>query len=585
MNYYINATTEHLSNSCFAGKSSLQTVDLQNVPYVNNDMNSAFRSLPNLTSVSNIADSVELMDCTFQNCQSLINAPELPANTTFMGGTFAECSNLVNAPTIPNNVSVLGYAFANCSNLVNAPAIPENTTDLGGSFAYCYNLVNAPDMSNSTNVISMNDTFYFCHNLVNAPDLSNCPNITSMYRTFYNCYSMTTFPEIPNSVTNMAWAFRGCFGLTNSPIIPNSVTNMCGTFCVIDNLQNVGEIGTGVTDMNRAFGWCPNIVGDIVIHSSNVINAASCFTSSNASIHKDVYIPFTYDNGVNTATYNAFINAGYTTTGASQGVYLRDIQYYNTTHTLTINTTPAEASVIFDSSDPNAVISGKSITAKSYSSLTITASYTGYSNKVELINPFGPWTNDVSLILTPEGQFSPGPYTADSKLTENNYVYSNFANTTGIQVPSTYNDIGNEIVVKFRLTKDKDSEAPGDKFLFGQDSLDLYIADGDVISFYTRNGPVTVLTPERNVWYWIKCKVTSNNYMIISTSTDGSTWTSLGEQSYWGTLPNRPIVLGAKNATSTDSPFPGEIDMSGFRVYNSNGVSIWGTEPEPVLEQ
>ena len=40
---------------------------------------------------------------------------------------------------------------------------------------------------------------------------------------------------------------------------------------------------------------------------------------------KNVYIPFTYFNGVNTTTYNSFISAGYDTVGTTNKVYLKDI--------------------------------------------------------------------------------------------------------------------------------------------------------------------------------------------------------------------------------------------------------------------
>lgn len=419
MNYYINATTEHLSNSCFSGKYSLQTVDLQNVPYVNNDMNSAFRALPNLTNVTNIADSVELMDCTFQNCVNLVNVSELPTNVTYMGGTFAECTSLVNAPEIPENVDNMQWAFANCWNIIDSPNIPNSVSSICGTFEWCYNLVNAPVIGNS--VTNMQETFRGCWNLVNAPIINTDVPVTTMSYAFHNCYNMSTFPNIPNSVTNMSWAFRACYQPTVSPVIPNSVTNMCGAFCIADHLQTVGEIGTGVIDMNRAFGWCPNIVGDVVIRSSNVTNAISCFTSSNSAKHKDVYIPFTYQNGVNTATYNAFRDAGYTTTGTSQGVYLKDLQYYNTTHTLTVNTVPSESTVTFDSSDPNAVISGKSITAKPYSSLNITTECEGYVPNIVNISSFGPWTgNYVDVNLSAETDTDLSDY--DYEIDENNNV-------------------------------------------------------------------------------------------------------------------------------------------------------------------
>ena len=53
-------------------------------------------------------------------------------------------------------------------------------------------------------------------------------------------------------------------------------------------------------------------------------NARNCFNTT--SLIKNVYIPFTYENGVNTATYNSFITAGYDEIGTTNGVYLMDIE-------------------------------------------------------------------------------------------------------------------------------------------------------------------------------------------------------------------------------------------------------------------
>jgi hypothetical protein len=60
-----------------------------------------------------------------------------------------------------------------------------------------------------------------------------------------------------------------------------------------------------------------------MIHSNRITNAYNCFNET--TLRKNVYIPFTYENGVNTETYNAFINAGYDKNGTTNGVYLKDI--------------------------------------------------------------------------------------------------------------------------------------------------------------------------------------------------------------------------------------------------------------------
>ena len=201
--------------------------------------------------------------------------------------------NLRNVKWYNNSMS---YAFINCYDLQSVSNINENVTNMSSTFYSCSNLVNAPTIPNS--VTDMSRTFDSCYSLDNTPIIGN--SVINMSRTFYNCYSLVNAPIIPNSVTDMSYTFMYCYNLVNAPIIPNSVTNMGGTFYS-----------------------CSNLVGDIYMYSENIFNAINCFFGSRLT--KNVYIPFTYENGVNTQTYNSFINAGYNENGSSYGVYLKDI--------------------------------------------------------------------------------------------------------------------------------------------------------------------------------------------------------------------------------------------------------------------
>ena len=142
----------------------------------------------------------------------------------------------------------------------------------------------------------MNGTFVECSNLINAPVIPN--SVTDMYETFNYCTNLINAPVIPNSVTDMSMTFNYCTNLVNAPVIPNSVT-----------------------DMSRTFAYCNNLTGDINIESEIITNAINAF--ANTTANKDVYIPF-QNNGVNTATFNAFIEAGYSTTTRVNGVLLKD---------------------------------------------------------------------------------------------------------------------------------------------------------------------------------------------------------------------------------------------------------------------
>ena len=343
----INSIT--LKNTTYQNKPILNSVNLDYVPWENNSMVGAFTNCTNLNRVSNINENVTNMymafnnctklinvseipnsvtdmlgtfrDCwglidapklsnniismggTFNFCKKLVNAPEIPSSVTSMIYTFANCYNLQNAPEIPSSVTSMYYTYYRCTNLINVPEIPSSVTNMQGTFINCRNLENAPDMSNSISVIDMYQTFNNCTKLINGPDLSNCTNLTNMVNTFYECTSLKNVPVIPNSVRSMYMTFYRCSELEKSPEIPNNVISMYGTFCN-----------------------CVNLTGDVIIYSENVSTAINCFNKTD--LIKNVYIPF-QNNGVNTLTYNSFINV-YSTNPSNRinGVLLMDIKDY-----------------------------------------------------------------------------------------------------------------------------------------------------------------------------------------------------------------------------------------------------------------
>ena len=73
--------------------------------------------------------------------------------------------------------------------------------------------------------------------------------------------------------------------------------------------------------MSSTFSSCTNLGSQIYILSQNITYAVDCFY--NTSLPKDVYIPYTYDNGEYTKTYNSFNIAGYF--GGINGVTMHDL--------------------------------------------------------------------------------------------------------------------------------------------------------------------------------------------------------------------------------------------------------------------
>lgn len=146
-------------------------------------------------------------------------------------------------------------------------------------------------------------------------------SVTNMYSTFDNCYKLNQNIKIPSSVTTMMYTFYNCQNFNQNIQIPNSVTNMSGTFSRCYNLNQNIQIPSSVTDMSYTFYNCQNLSSRIYILSQNIANAVDCFSAT--SLPKDVYIPYTYDNGEYTKTYNSFNSAGYF--GGINGVTMHNL--------------------------------------------------------------------------------------------------------------------------------------------------------------------------------------------------------------------------------------------------------------------
>jgi hypothetical protein len=136
-----------------------------------------------------------------------------------------------------------------------------------------------------------------------------------MTGTFSGCEKITTVSQLPSSLVNIAECFWNCTNLTTITIaIPSTVTNM--TNCFVN---------------------CINLTGNIHIGSNQVTDASRIF--NNTTLTKNVGIPFKYENGTYTTTYNSFINAGYDELGTKEGVSLKE------EYILTITPNPSTATV------------------------------------------------------------------------------------------------------------------------------------------------------------------------------------------------------------------------------------------------
>lgn len=256
----------------------------------------------------------------FSNCFSLLESPQLPNTLIKADYLFQDCTNLTTVSNLPNSIQSMRYTFHNCINLQNIVSLPNNIRFLYDTFSGCQKLTNVPTIPNS--VIDMNGAFSKCTSLINAPTIPN--NVKSIQASFVDCYNLVNAPNFPSRLENMDATFRWCYNLANVSSIPDSVTNMWKSFSDCRNLVKAPTIGTGVQYMDGTFSGCKSLTGNISIESPVVNVATNCFNST--SLTKNVYIPFAYDNGVASSTYNAFTNAGYDTVGTTNGVYLKDFE-------------------------------------------------------------------------------------------------------------------------------------------------------------------------------------------------------------------------------------------------------------------
>lgn len=221
---------------------------------------------------------VELHDNTYYNCQTIthVDAANTPWVNNCMYGAFENCSNLQSVTNINSNVTNMQAAFMNCQKLVAAPILPPSVTTIDSIFYGCSNILTMPDIPAS--VTNMNYAFMYCSNLSSITTIPSGVNDLNYAFAYTN---INTSPALPLNITNLTYTYAFCKNLNNAPIIPSNVSTLEGTF-----------------------EGCRNLTGDIYVKSNQITNAAECFATT--YLTKNIFIPFEYANGANTATKNAF---------------------------------------------------------------------------------------------------------------------------------------------------------------------------------------------------------------------------------------------------------------------------------------
>ncbi|MBO4622540.1 MAG: leucine-rich repeat protein [Bacilli bacterium] len=347
-------------------------VNLRRPPKISNnttDMHSTFMFDERLEDIPAIPNTVTALPKTFliTGLGDLANSTNrvLPNSITSMWISFAK-SNATTSPILPNSVTVMKSTFYMCDKLTVTPTIPDSVTNMTGTFCACTNLTNITNLP--PNLVNMG-----CGGTDMVPE---DPPFAHVIGTgcFADCIQLTSdaIPPIPNSVKDMTATFYDCPNLTTTPNLPTSLVNMAECFMGCTNLTTVSShIPNTTVNMQNAFRACNNLVGDIHIDSTEINMVTNCFYGTTAA--KNVYIPFIYQNGINTKTYNTFTSYGYDNAGTKEGVYLKN----NTEVTVTIVPDPADATVTFNTPG---TVSGNSITVLYGTNISYTVSKPAYDS-------------------------------------------------------------------------------------------------------------------------------------------------------------------------------------------------------------
>lgn len=273
------------------------------------------RTTINTVDLCNVPWSDQKMVNAFYNCRNLTEIYNMNTNVVNMSGVYRECQRLYYAAPIPSTVTDLSYAYYNCANISTIPSIPQITTNLAYAFSGVKKMSLAPTVPNS---------------------------VINTVGCFSECSSLLTMPVLSDASTSLENTFRNCTNLVSIGAIPSSVTNLCNTFSGCSKIEEVPPIANSISDMSYTFYGCTNIKGRVTISCNSVTNAINCFGDTTA--HKDVGIFYYKPDGNYTSTYNAFIAAGYDEIGSLHGVYLQSIDNIVLTNCV-INATPASSKI------------------------------------------------------------------------------------------------------------------------------------------------------------------------------------------------------------------------------------------------
>lgn len=308
-------------NAMNAFKSSvISTIDMQNVPLVNNSMERAFNNCRNLTSVANIPNTVTSMSSAFCFCSNFNQSITIPSSVTNISSMFQGCNNFNKSITIPDNVTNISNLLRQCNNFNQKITIPNSVISMSWTFDDC-NKFNQP-VTIPNGVTNMEGTFSGCR-AFNQP-VTIPSSVTDMYYTFTYDDKFNQPITIPGSVKNMCLTLAYCNSLNQPVTISNGVLDMSSAFKLSCNFNQPVTIPSSVTDMGETFRECRNFRQSVTVMSSKIDNAIDCFY--NTPGNKTVYIPLAGSHPGGEVMYRGIYRIhGYNSTNSTINIWSENI--------------------------------------------------------------------------------------------------------------------------------------------------------------------------------------------------------------------------------------------------------------------
>lgn len=266
-------------SSCFM---KTPITNIPNIPITVKYLNSTFKNCVNLNqefdlSKNNISDGQ--LASIFEGCSSLTYIPILPNNYTGSLASAFKGTKIKTAPTLPNGVNNLSYTFSSCTELTTVGNIPSSCDNYLQTFYNCSKLTSVPQEGWKG---KMQETFNGCKLLNQQITIGS---FTNALRMFGDCSALSITPTFPsNSNVIMQECFKGCTSLVTPPITPNGTTTMLNAYKDCTSMTSAPNIPSSCKDIRSYLSGCSKIIEvtipvDVITSYSNALSGCSGITN------------------------------------------------------------------------------------------------------------------------------------------------------------------------------------------------------------------------------------------------------------------------------------------------------------------